>query len=170
GPTAWRKPASACSPSLACRQANGRAPAPPTPSSVCTRSSSGGSRRRPCCHRPRLRPCCSGRCSQQARSRCARLTAGTHLASPSPTNPLTSPHEPIISNRRRAPRQIHHSPRRHLRKYDRLQILIAFPNSQLGRRLGVHLVLQGKTRCEVSHLTGPRLRAVGEGAGGETVP
>src|SRR5262249_4980481 len=113
GPTAWRKPASACSPSLACRQANGRAPAPPTPSSVCTRSSSGGSRRRPCCHRPRLRPCCSGRCSQQARSRCARLTAGTHLASPSPTNPLTSPHEPIISNRRRAPRQIQHSPRRH---------------------------------------------------------
>ena len=57
-----------------------------------------------------------------------------------------------------------------LRKYDRLQILTAFPNSQLGRPLGVHLVLQGKTRCEVSHLTGPRLRAVGEGAGGETVP
>ena len=34
------KPATASSPLLACRQANGRAPAPPTPSSGCMRSSS----------------------------------------------------------------------------------------------------------------------------------
>ena len=53
-----------------------RARAPPTPSSGCTRSSSAGSRPRPCCRRPRPPPCCSGRCSPPARSPCARSTDG----------------------------------------------------------------------------------------------
>ena len=75
-PTAWRKPATRCSPSLACRRASGRARAPRTPSNGCTKSSSGGSRRRPCCRPPKPPPCCSGRCSPQGRSRCAKSTAG----------------------------------------------------------------------------------------------
>lgn len=59
-PTAWRKPASVSSPSSSYRRANGRAQGRRTPSSVCTRSSSVESRPRPCCRRPKLRPCCSG--------------------------------------------------------------------------------------------------------------
>ena len=101
-PTAWRKPATACSPSPACRRANGEAPGPPTPSSGCTRSSSGGSRRRPCCPRPTPPPCCSGRCSPPVRSTCARSMAGRR-SPPSPSiSRLTSPPEPITSCYRRS--------------------------------------------------------------------
>jgi hypothetical protein len=37
-----------------------------------TKSSSDGSKHRPCCHRRTPRPCCSGRCSPPARLTCAR--------------------------------------------------------------------------------------------------
>ena len=66
-----------------------------TRSSDCTRSSSAGSRLRPCCPAPKPPPCCSGRCSPQDRSPCARSTDGR----PSPRNQtirsLTSPHDRI---------------------------------------------------------------------------
>ncbi len=51
-PTAWRKRAIGCSPSRACRRANGAAYARQMRSSGCTRSSSGGSKPKPCCRRP----------------------------------------------------------------------------------------------------------------------
>ena len=79
-PTAWRKPATASSPSRACRRASGGAPEPPTRSSGCTRSSSDGSRRRPCCLPQKPPPCCSGRCLLPVRSACARSMAGRRLA------------------------------------------------------------------------------------------
>src|SRR5690349_8608472 len=62
-PTASRRPVTGCSPSPGCPSANGRVRAPPTRSNGSTRSSNAGSRPRRCCPRPRLRPCCSGRCS-----------------------------------------------------------------------------------------------------------
>src|SRR6266511_1174303 len=69
----------------------------PTPSRDCTKNSSDGSRRRPCCPRPIPLPCCSGRCSPQDRSTCARSTVGK----PSPQSPslsqLTSPPDRILS-------------------------------------------------------------------------
>ena len=72
---------------------------PRTRSSDCTRSSSAGSRLRPCCPAPKPPPCCSGRCSPQDRSPCARSTDGR----PSPRNQtirsLTSPHDRIASCR-----------------------------------------------------------------------
>jgi transposase-like protein len=51
-PTAWRKLAIACSPSRAYHRANGAVHARPMRSSGCTRSSSGGSKPKPCCRRP----------------------------------------------------------------------------------------------------------------------
>ena len=75
-PQAWQKQASACSASSGGPRRSGRRRAPPTPSSGCTRNSSEGSRRRPCCRRPRRPRCCSGPCSRQARSPCARWTDG----------------------------------------------------------------------------------------------
>jgi putative transposase len=68
-PTAWRRPGTGSSPSPVCRQANGSRPGPRMQWSACTRSSSGGSRPRLCCPRPRPQPCCFGRCWLQARSR-----------------------------------------------------------------------------------------------------
>jgi len=59
-PTAWRKPATGCSLSPACHQANGAALVRPTRSSGCTRSSNEGSRRRPCCRWPTPPPCYFG--------------------------------------------------------------------------------------------------------------
>src|SRR5918993_1494011 len=52
-PTASKRPARRCSPSRACIRANGSRRGPRTRSSASMRSSSGGSRRRPCCPRPR---------------------------------------------------------------------------------------------------------------------
>ena len=46
-PTAWRRPVIASSPSLVCRRASGEAREQPTLSNVYTKSSSGGSKRRP---------------------------------------------------------------------------------------------------------------------------
>src|SRR6266487_1247516 len=101
-PTAWRKPATASSPSRACRQASGEAREQRTRSNVCTKSSSGGSRRRPCCHRPIRRRCCSGRCSRPVRSIYARWMVDR----PSPQNPLinrlTSPPDSLTSKCRRS--------------------------------------------------------------------
>ena len=63
------------------------------------KSSSAGSRLRLCCPAPKPPPCCSGRCSPQDRSPCARSTDGR----PSPRNQtirsLTSPHDRIASCR-----------------------------------------------------------------------
>src|SRR5438093_3041345 len=53
-PTAWRRQAIGSSLSPACRRANGGACGPRMRSSGCTRSSSEGSRRKPCC-RPQTR-------------------------------------------------------------------------------------------------------------------
>src|SRR5712691_11637402 len=87
-PTAWRKPVTGSSPSRVCRQVSGAACAPPMPLSDCTRSSSEGSRPRPCCHRPIPPPCCSGHCSLPDRSTCARSMGWqTKDAPPRPGTP-----------------------------------------------------------------------------------
>ena len=70
--TAWRKLATASSLSLACHRPSGAAQGPRTRSTVCTRSSSDGSKPRPCYRRPILLRCCSGRCSPQGRSTCGK--------------------------------------------------------------------------------------------------
>ena len=89
---------------FACPRRSGSRRGPRTPSSGSTRSSSAGSRRKPCCPRPRPPPCCSGRCSRRAqrqtlrvsaRSPCARSTDGRPWArSLPPPSPLTSPLDP----------------------------------------------------------------------------
>ena len=81
-PTAWRKPATGCSHSPGSRRANGNRSEPRTRSSDCTRSSSARSTLRPCRPAPKPPPGCSGRCSPQDRSPCARSTDGR----PSPRN------------------------------------------------------------------------------------
>jgi putative transposase len=85
-PTAWRKPATGCSPSPVCRRASGAAHGLRMRSSDCTRSSSEGSRRRPCCRLQTPLPCCSGRYLHPVRSTCARLMVGRR----SPQSPLIS--------------------------------------------------------------------------------
>src|SRR6266536_2022531 len=101
-PTASRKLATACSPSHGCRQVSGEAREQRTRSSVCTKSSSGGSRRRPCCHRLIPQRCCSGRCSPLVRSTCARLMVGRRLP-PSPSiSRLTSRPDRVLSKCRRS--------------------------------------------------------------------
>ena len=66
-------------------------------------TSSGRSRRRPCCHRPIRRRCCSGRCSCPVRS---IYSQGWWLADPRPQNPsinrLTSPPDSLTSKCRRS--------------------------------------------------------------------
>src|ERR1700732_3288723 len=100
-PTASMRQETACSPSRACRRANGAACAPPTLSSVCTRNSSDGSRPKPFCRQPTPLRCCSGRCWPQDRSTCARSMVGR----PSPQNQsisrLTLLPETILSCSRR---------------------------------------------------------------------
>src|SRR6266436_1149120 len=97
-PTAWRKPVTGSSPSRVCRQVSGAACAPPMPLSDCTRSSSEGSRPRPCCHRPIPPPCCSGHCSLPDRSTCARSMAGKRPPPSQSISRLTSPHDQIPSS------------------------------------------------------------------------
>src|SRR5215472_6805478 len=104
-PTAWRKRATACSPSPGCRLASGEACEPPTRSSGCTRSSSEGSKRKPCCHRQTLQPCCSGHYSRQVRSTCAKSTDGRRSPLNQSLNRLTSPLDQIAS----LPRRLRHS-------------------------------------------------------------
>lgn len=96
-----RRPATACLRSSACRRVNGRAHGPPTPSSDCTKSSSGGSRRRPCFALQRPLPCCSGRCSPQDRSPCARLMAGRRSTRSPAISHLTSRLDQVFSKCRR---------------------------------------------------------------------
>ena len=67
-PTAWKKQATDCSLSRASRSANGSRSEPRTPSNVCTRNSSGGSRRRPSCRALKRPPCSSGHCWPRDRS------------------------------------------------------------------------------------------------------
>jgi hypothetical protein len=69
----------------------------PTRSSGCTRSSSDGSRRRPCCFPLTPQPCCSGHCSPPARSTCAKSTAGKPSQQSPSLSQLTSPLETISS-------------------------------------------------------------------------
>src|ERR1700730_9740530 len=85
-PTAWKRLENACSPSLACRRANGAVYAPQMQSNVCTKNLSDGSRPKLFCHPPTPPRCCSGRCSLQDRSTCARWMVGRR----SPQNPLIS--------------------------------------------------------------------------------
>ena len=58
--TAWRKPATVCSPSPACRRANGAARGRRMQLSACTRSSHEGSKHSQCCRVQIPPPCCSG--------------------------------------------------------------------------------------------------------------
>ena len=57
-----------CSRLSRCRSRNGKVPEQQMQLNVCMRSSSGGSRRKPCCPRRTLLRCCSGPCSHPARS------------------------------------------------------------------------------------------------------
>src|SRR6266567_1470779 len=68
------------------------------PLSDCTRSSSEGSRPRPCCRRPIPPPCCSGHCSLPDRSTCARSMAGKRSPPSQSISRLTSPHDQIPSS------------------------------------------------------------------------
>ncbi len=62
-----------------------------TPSNGCTKSSSAGSRSRPCCPSPKPPPCSSGPCSPPAISPCGKSTAGTASENPFPHCLLISP-------------------------------------------------------------------------------
>src|SRR5204862_7188292 len=73
---------------------------PPMRSSVCTKSSSDGSRRRRCCRQLRQPRCCFGRCSLPARSTCERLTVGGRL--PPSVSQLTSRPDSVLSICRRS--------------------------------------------------------------------
>src|SRR6266436_1292989 len=99
-PTASRKPAHACSASPACLPNNGKARAPPMRSSGCTRSSSDGSRRKPCCLPPKPLQCCSGPCLPPVRSTCAKSTAGKRSPQRPSLSQLTSPPDKLCSNSR----------------------------------------------------------------------
>src|ERR1700749_1729787 len=96
-PTAWRRQGNACSPSLACRRANGAVCEPQMQSSVCTRNSSAGSRPKPFCRQPTLLRFCSGRYSHQDRSTCERWMAGRRSPQNPSINRLTLPPETIPS-------------------------------------------------------------------------
>src|SRR5664279_1762528 len=101
-PIAWRKQATVCSPSPACRQASGAAHEQRMRSSGCTRNSNEGSRLRPCCRR-QIRPrCCSGRCSLPARSTCAKWMDGRRWPQSPSISQLTSQPETIPSCYRRS--------------------------------------------------------------------
>src|SRR5262245_28311894 len=65
------------------------------PLSGCMRSSSGVSRRRRCCPRPKPLACCSGRCSPPDRSGHGRSTAGARSARSSLSR-LTSLRDPLM--------------------------------------------------------------------------
>src|SRR6202171_3908086 len=83
-------------------------------SSDCMKSSSGGSRPRPCCLPRKLPRCCSGPCWLLARSRCARWTAGRASPKSQPIRSLTSPPDAVTSSRWRSRRnKFQHKSRRH---------------------------------------------------------
>src|ERR1700730_14510464 len=66
-----------------------------------TKSSSGGSRRKPFCHPPTPPRCCSGRYLHQGRSTCARSMVGKRLPQSPLISQLTLPPETIPSCDRR---------------------------------------------------------------------
>src|SRR5580704_10134830 len=81
---------------------------------VCTKSSSGGSRPRPCCPQRKLPPCCSGLCWPLVRSRCAKWTAGEASTIRHPIRRLISPHNQVTSSCWRSHQnQFQHKLRRH---------------------------------------------------------
>src|SRR5260370_40482155 len=83
-------------------------------SNVCTRSSSDGSKRRPCCRRLTLRQCCSGRCSPLDRSTCGKLTVGRRLQQSPSISQLTSLPDQVVSKCRRSRHtKFQHKSRRH---------------------------------------------------------
>src|SRR5271157_5431208 len=85
------------------------------PLSGCTRSSSGGSRHRPCCLLPKPPPCCSGHCSPPARLTCVRLMAGRRSPKHPAIRRLTWLLEEITSSDRRSRHtESQHNARRHL--------------------------------------------------------
>src|SRR5271166_1991662 len=84
-------------------------------SNVCTKSSSDGSKRRPCCRRLTLRQCCSGRCSPLDRSTCGKLTVGRRLQQSPSISQLTSLPDQVLSKCRRSRHpKFQHKSRRHL--------------------------------------------------------
>ncbi len=99
-----RRRATGSSRSPVCRLASGAACEPRTQLSNCTRSSSAGSRRKPCCLPPTLLPCCSGRCLHLVRSTCARLMVGRHWPRSLSNNRLTSQPDQLASTCRRSRR------------------------------------------------------------------
>src|SRR5439155_17296327 len=124
-PTAWRKPAIDCSALRSCRRANGEAHERRMRSNDCMRSSSAGSKRRPCCPQQRLPPCCSGPCSPPVRSTCARSMAGRRSPQGPSISQLTSPPNPIASCRWRLRHiEFQHKARRHLVVEDEALILV----------------------------------------------
>ena len=86
--------------SFASRRASGSPSEPPTPSSDCTESSNGASRRNACCPAPRLHACFSGHCSPAVKLRYAKSTDGRAFTLLLPSKRLTSPPEHITSRRR----------------------------------------------------------------------
>src|SRR6266498_2720423 len=88
----------------------------PMRSSVCTKSSSDGSRRRRCCHQLRQPRCCFGRCSLPARSTCERLTVGGRFPKHPSVSQLTSQPDSVLSKCRRSrhpiPTQIATAPKK----------------------------------------------------------
>src|SRR5262249_30339306 len=83
-----------------------------TRSSVCMRSSSGGSKPRPCCRRPILLRCCSGRCSPRGRSTCGKSMVGRRSPQTPSINRLTSLPDSVLSKRRRS----RHAKFQHIRR------------------------------------------------------
>jgi hypothetical protein len=116
-PTAsWSSSASAAASRRPCVQhrPSGAARGQRTRSSVYTRSSSDGSKPRPCCRRPIRLRCYSGRSSPQDRSTCAKLTVGRRLPQTPSTNRLTSLPDSVLSKCRRSRHaEFQHIKRRH---------------------------------------------------------
>jgi hypothetical protein len=74
--------------------------------SVCTKSSSDGSRRRRCCHQRKRPRCCFGRCLLLVRSACERSMGGGLLQKHPSVSQLTSPPDSVLSKCRRSRHRI----------------------------------------------------------------
>src|SRR5271165_4614205 len=96
-------------------------------SNVCTKSSSDGSKRRPCCRRLTLRQCCSGRCSPLDRSTCGKLTVGRRLQQSPSISQLTSLPDQVLSKCRRSRHpKFQHKSRRHPSLYQSVKNAMFF--------------------------------------------
>jgi hypothetical protein len=108
-------------------------------SSCCTRSSNEGSRRR-LCYRRQIQPqCCSGRCSHQDRSTCARLMVGRRSPQSPSISRLTLQPETIPSCYRRS-RHTEFQPHsgRHRAMSVRILIMRNLPDETLPIFIGWH--------------------------------